>query len=253
MKFPQFRNAVSAVSVALLATSISVFAQAPAKSNHTSHEASATATKVASTQTKASQAAISPDDALEMLRSGNQRFVEGKMAKRDYQKQVKETAEGQFPFATVVSCLDSRTSSELLFDQGLGDIFNARVAGNIVNEDILGSLEFASKVVGSKLIAVIGHSNCGAIKGAIDDVKLGNLTGLLEKIRPSVADAGHSKEKGSKDHALVEEVAELNVKRVMDEIRTKSPLLKEMLDKGEIKLVGGMYDLSTGKVSFYQK
>ena len=262
MKTPGINNLLSAAGLlALLMASTMVTSAQSVASADTRHAArgktasSKPATAgMAVTQNRDSQAALTPAQALEMLRAGNARFASGKMLRRDLPRQVRETAAGQYPFASLVSCLDSRTSSELLFDQGLGDIFNARVAGNIVNEDILGSLEFASKVTGSKLIVVIGHTNCGAIKGAIDDVKLGNLTGLLSKIRPAIDEADHHHTTHtSKNHALVEEVAEINVRRMMQAIREKSPVLKEMLDKGEVMLVGGMYDLSTGRVTFYQK
>ena len=209
-------------------------------------------TAVSAVQTKASQAAMTPQQALEELREGNARFVAGKSRTLDFPAQVKATASGQYPFAVVLSCLDSRQPIEIVFDQGIGDIFSARVAGNVLNDDILGSMEFACKVSGAKLIAVIGHSNCGAIKGAVDDVQLGNLTGLLAKVKPAIdAVPDDGQPRTSKNYAFVNEVAEANVKLVMKEIRERSPILREMLDKGEIELVGGMYDLSTGKVQFY--
>ena len=206
----------------------------------------------AATMTKEAQTATTPQQALQNLQSGNARFVAGTPAKRDHLKQVHETGHGQFPFATVVSCLDSRTSSELIFDQGIGDVFNARIAGNIVNSDILGSLEFASKAAGSKLIAVIGHTHCGAIKGACDKVKLGNLTGLLEKMDPAVAattsTAGEART--SKNAAFVDRVAETNVRQTMENIRKGSPILQQMEKDGQLAIVGGMYDIETGKVKF---
>jgi carbonic anhydrase len=196
---------------------------------------------------------MTPQHALVELRDGNARFVAGKPLVRNLPAQVKATASGQYPFAVVLSCLDSRQPIEIVLDQGIGDIFSARVAGNVLDDDILGSMEFACKVSGAKLIAVIGHSNCGAIKGAVDDVDLGNLTGLLAKIKPAIdmvpADV---QPRTSKNYAFVNEVAEANVKLVMKEIRERSPILREMLDQGEIGLVGGMYDLSTGKVQFYK-
>ena len=205
-------------------------------------------------QTKASQAAMTPQQALQELRDGNARFVAGKPLHRDYPAQVKATASGQYPFAVVLSCLDSRQPVEIVFDQGIGDIFSARVAGNVLNDDILGSMEFACKVSGAKLIAVVGHSNCGAIKGAIDDVQLGNLTGLLTKIKPAMdAVPADVQPRTSKNYQFVDEVSEANVRLVMKEIPERSPILREMLDKGEIGLVGGMYDLKTGKVQFYDK
>jgi carbonic anhydrase len=205
-----------------------------------------------SVQTKASQAAMTPQQALAELRDGNARFVAGKPLHRDFPAQVMATASGQYPFAVVLSCLDSRQPIEIVFDQGIGDIFSARVAGNVLNEDILGSMEFACKVSGAKLIAVVGHSNCGAIKGAIDDVDLGNLAGLLTKIKPAIDSVPAAVQpRTSKNYSFVDQVSEANVRLVMKEIPERSPILREMIDKGEIKLVGGMYDLSTGKVQFY--
>jgi carbonic anhydrase len=207
---------------------------------------------VSSVQTKESQAAMTPAQVLAELKAGNARFVAGKPLHRDFPAQVKAAASGQYPFAVVLSCLDSRQPIEIVLDQGVGDLFSARVAGNVLNDDILGSMEFACKVSGAKLIAVIGHSNCGAIKGAIDDVQLGDLTGLLTKIKPAIdAVPADVSPRDSKNYAFVNDVAEENVKLVMKEIRERSPILREMLDKGEVGLVGGMYDLSTGKVTFY--
>lgn len=203
-------------------------------------------------QTKASQAAMTPQLALAELRAGNARFVAGKPLARNFPAQAKATAGGQYPFAVVLSCLDSRQPIEIVLDQGIGDIFSARVAGNVLDDDILGSMEFACKVSGSKLIAVIGHSNCGAIKGSIDDVQLGNLTGLLTKIKPAIDHVpADIQPRTTKNYAFVDDVSKENVKLVMQEIRERSPILREMLDKGEIGIVGGMYDLSTGKVEFY--
>jgi carbonic anhydrase len=205
-----------------------------------------------SVQTKASQAAMTPQSALAELRDGNARFVAGKPLLRNLSAEVKATASGQYPFAVVLSCLDSRQPIEIVFDQGIGDIFSARVAGNVLDDDILGSMEFACKVSGAKLIAVIGHSNCGAIKGAVDDVELGNLTGLLAKIKPAIdAVPADVQPRTTKNYAFVSDVSEANVRLVLKEIRERSPILRKMLDQGEIGLVGGMYDLSTGKVQFY--
>ena len=212
------------------------------------------AAAVAAVQTKESQAAMTPAQALAELKEGNARFVAGKPLHRDFPAQVVATAGGQYPFAVVLSCLDSRQPIEIVLDQGVGDIFSARVAGNILDDDILGSMEFACKVSGAKLIAVIGHSNCGAIKGAIDDVELGNLTGLLAKIKPAMdAVPANVQPRTTKNYDFVNAVSEANVKLVMQQIRERSPILREMLDKGEISLVGGMYDLKTGKVTFYDK
>ena len=205
-------------------------------------------------QTKDAQAALTPALALAELKAGNARFVAGKPLHRDFPAQVAATAGGQYPFAVVLSCLDSRQPIEIVLDQGIGDIFSARVAGNILDDDILGSMEFACKVSGAKLIAVIGHSNCGAIKGAIDDVELGNLTGLLAKIKPAIdAVPADGQPRTTKNYAFVDAVSEANVKLVMQQIRERSPILRELLEKNEIALVGGMYDLNTGKVQFYDK
>ncbi len=202
--------------------------------------------------TKETQQATTPAEALSRLKEGNARFVSGRSLNRNLPAQVKDTAAGQYPFASVVSCLDSRTSSELLFDQGIGDVFNARVAGNVVNPDIIGSLEFGSKAAGSKLIAVVGHTSCGAIKGACDHVKLTpNLTGLLSRIEPAVnRTAAPGGDRSSKNAAFVDKVAENNVRLAMNDIRRKSPVLRGMEQKGEIAIVGGMYDLATGLVTF---
>lgn len=197
-------------------------------------------------QTAVSQAAMTPDAALDRLKEGNARFVSNTAKRRDLPAKVIATASGQFPFAVVLGCMDSRSPIELVFDQGIGDVFGVRVAGNVVNDDELGSFEYAAKV-GAKLIVVLGHTGCGAVKGAIDDVKLGNLTGLLAKIRPAVAEANCA---NAKDDACVTKVAELNVRRAMREIRERSPYLKTYLDAGKVGLVGGIYDVATGKVTF---
>jgi carbonic anhydrase len=202
--------------------------------------------------TKESQAAMTPQKALDELHAGNARFVAGHPLVRNQSADVKATAAGQYPFAVVLSCLDSRQPIEIVLDQGIGDIFSARVAGNVLNDDILGSLEFACKVSGAKLIAVIGHSNCGAIKGAVDGVDLGNLTGLLARIQPAIGQVpADVQPRNSKNPEFVDKVSEANVRLVMQQIRERSPILREMLDKGQIGLVGGMYDLSTGEVHFY--
>ena len=195
----------------------------------------------------------SPQVALQKLKEGNVRFVEGRSTYKDYKAQVQETSKGQFPFAIILSCIDSRSPSELIFDQGIGDIFNARIAGNIVDEDVLGSMEFACKVTGSKLILIMGHTNCGAIKGACDDVKMGNLTALLSKIKPAVDSVpGFEDRRNSNNDDFVDKVSRENVKLAMKNIRDNSPILKEMIDNGEIILVGSMYDVKTGKVDFYE-
>ncbi|MGA2281379.1 MAG: carbonic anhydrase family protein [Verrucomicrobiota bacterium] len=204
--------------------------------------------------TKESQAAMTPQQALDQLRAGNARFVAGHPRARNFRADVKATASGQYPFAVVLSCLDSRQPIEIVLDQGIGDIFSARVAGNVLNDDILGSMEFACKVSGAKLIAVIGHSNCGAIKGAVDGVELGNLTGLLAKIQPAIGQVpADVQPRNAKNLEFVDKVSEANVRLVMQQIRERSPILREMIDNGQIGLVGGMYDLSTGEVHFYDK
>lgn len=200
-----------------------------------------------------SQSNMNPQKALEYLMEGNKRFVDSLSKNRNLLQQVNETRDGQWPFAAILSCIDSRTSAELIFDQGLGDIFSIRIAGNFSNTDILGSLEFACKVAGSKLVVVLGHSKCGAIKGACDDVKLGNLTSMLENIKPAVNAIKNPKEPGlrnSQNPDFVEAVAHMNVELTMVEILEKSPVLKEMYDNNEIGLVGGMYNVETGEVEF---
>lgn len=205
------------------------------------------------TLTKELQAAITPDMALNLLKEGNRRFMSNLKANRNLLEQANETSDGQHPFAIILSCIDSRTSAELIFDQGLGDIFSVRIAGNIINEDILGSMEFACKVAGAKIIAVLGHTKCGAVKGACDHVEMGNLTALLSKIQPAVYDEKTELQNRNSNNAIfVEKVAVINVKRTVHAIMKRSPILKEMLQNGEIKLVGGMHEISTGEVTFYE-
>ena len=200
------------------------------------------------------QAAMTPDGALAELKAANARFVSGNPLHRDPAADVRITASGQYPYAAVLSCVDSRQPIEMILDQGIGDIFSARIAGNVLNDDILGSMEFACKVSGAKLIAVIGHSNCGAIKGAVDNVQLGNLAGLLGKIKPAIdAVPANISPRTSKNSAFIDDVAEANVHLVMKQIRERSPILREMLDQHKIALVGGMYDLSTGQVRFFDR
>ena len=205
------------------------------------------------TLTKEIQTSISPEKAIEILKTGNERFVNNLKANRNLLQQVNETSDGQHPFAVILSCIDSRTSAELIFDQGLGDIFSIRIAGNILNEDILGSMEFACKIAGAKAVIVLGHSKCGAIKGACDNVEMGNLTALLTKIRPAVDDELIIKENRNSSNAeFVEKVAVINVKRTVKAIMERSPILNEMIKTGELDLLGGMYDVETGVVTFYQ-
>jgi len=207
---------------------------------------------MSTTQTPESQSATTPSQAIEMLKQGNVRFTSGSITSRDYQSQVLQTAGGQYPIAAVVSCIDSRIPTEIVFDQGIGDIFNARIAGNFVNEDILGSLEFACKVAGAKAIVVMGHTSCGAIKGACDKAELGNLTQMLEKIMPAV-DAIHTPEGADRSSAnaeFVDAVAAKNVELTLAKIKENSPVLKEMIEANEIEIIGAMYDVASGKVSF---
>jgi carbonic anhydrase len=201
---------------------------------------------------KETQAQMTPRKALQFLKEGNDRFINNLKANRNLLEQVNETRDGQWPFATILSCIDSRTSAELIFDQGLGDVFSVRIAGNIVNTDILGSMEFACKVAGSKLIVVLGHSKCGAVKGACDHVEMGNLTELLSKIQPAVYEEKiTTSERSSKNSEFVENVAEINVKRSVRNIIERSFVLEQMLDQGQIGIVGAMHDIESGKVTFY--
>jgi carbonic anhydrase len=201
--------------------------------------------------TRETQSAMTPALALQRLKDGNRRFTGGRMLARDLPMQVKVSGGGQYPLASVVSCIDSRAAPELVFDQGIGDVFSVRVAGNIVNEDMLGSLEFASRVAGSRLIVVLGHTSCGAIKGACDEVVMGNLTGLLEKIRPAVRSVSYTGDRSGKNAGFVERVAEANVHRTVQDILQRSPVLKAMVDQGTLQVVGAMLDVATGEVRFY--
>lgn len=211
----------------------------------------AQAAQSAVTQTKQTQAAITPQKALQMLKEGNSRFVQGMMLQRDLMQQVKATGAGQFPFAAIVGCIDSRASNELIFDLGIGDIFSARIAGNFVNDDILGSLEFACAAAGAKLIVVLGHTECGAVMGACDDVVLGNLTQMLANIKPAVAAvSGYDSDRSSRNTAFVQAVTDKNVELTIARIRERSSILRNMADKGQIGLAGAMYDVHNGKVTF---
>jgi len=202
--------------------------------------------------TKETQATMTPERALAFLKEGNERFRNNLRVGRDLLQQVNDTREGQFPFATILSCIDSRTSAELIFDQGLGDVFSIRIAGNVVNDDILGSMEFATKVAGTKILVVLGHSNCGAIKGACDHVQLGNLSTLLNKIQPAVYLERTTKtDRTSKNTEFVERVAHLQVRRSLEAIIERSVVIRELLESGSVGLVGGFYDLDTGEVKFF--
>jgi len=199
------------------------------------------------------QQQLTPLQALQILKDGNERFINNLKVNRNLLQQVNDTTDGQYPFAVVLSCIDSRTSAELIFDQGLGDIFSIRIAGNVINDDILGSMEFGCKVAGAKIIIVLGHSKCGAIKGACDNVQLGNLTGLLQKIEPAIKEEGYTKEnRTSANREFVENVAEINVHRNVELIVKRSSIIREMVEQGKIAIVGAMYDVAIGKVEFYE-
>jgi len=205
--------------------------------------------------TKETQATMTPEKSLSHLREGNIRFQNNSMANRNLPEQVKATSKGQFPFATILSCIDSRVSSELIFDQGIGDIFSIRIAGNFVNEDILGSMEFACKLAGTKLILVLGHTSCGAVKGACDHARLGNLTALINKIEPAVEavkEPADENLRNSKNIEFVDNVAIKNVHLTVENIRKESPVLMEMEKNNEIMIVGGMYNIVNGEVLFFE-
>ncbi len=199
------------------------------------------------------QKRLTPQDVLNSLKEGNKRFAAGTLTLRDHSRQIRDAVNGQFPKAIILSCIDSRVPVEDVFDKGIGDLFVARVAGNIVNEDILGSMEFSCKVSGAKLVLVIGHEYCGAIKGAIDNVQLGNLTALLKKITPAVRACSHyAGEKTVGNPEFVDLVIRENVKLTVENIRKQSDILREMESKGEIKIVGAYYDMDNGEVTFYE-
>ena len=205
--------------------------------------------------TKETQATMTPQKSLQYLKEGNKRFQNNLKANRNLLEQVNDTSAGQFPFATILSCIDSRVSAELVFDQGLGDVFSVRIAGNFVNEDILGSMEFGCKLAGTKLVVVLGHTACGAVKGACDDAKLGNLTAMLSKIKPAVNAVLEPKDqslRNSKNSEFVDKVSEKNVQMTIDRILQESDVLAEMQQNGEIMIVGAMYDINTGAVNFYE-
>tara|TARA_R110002124_G_scaffold181586_7_gene349005 strand:+ start:1013 stop:1642 length:630 start_codon:yes stop_codon:yes gene_type:complete len=205
--------------------------------------------------TKETQATMTPEKSLQYLKEGNIRFQNNLKANRNLLEQVNDTREGQFPFATILSCIDSRVSAELVFDQGLGDVFSVRIAGNFVNSDILGSMEFACKLAGTKLIVVLGHTSCGAVKGACDDAKLGNLTGMLAKIKPAVNAVLEPKDislRNSSNNEFVDNVSTKNVELTINNIMKDSSVLAEMQNSGDVKIIGAMYDINNGKVTFYE-
>lgn len=205
------------------------------------------------TLTKEMQEAITPAIALHLLQEGNKRFVNNLKINRNLLQQANETSDGQHPFAIILSCIDSRTSVELVFDQGLGDVFSARIAGTIINEDILGSMEFACKIAGAKIIVIMGHSKCGAIKGACDHVEMGNLTALLSKILTAVsAEKTVVENRSSSNEEFVEKVTTINIQRTVHAVMERSPILKELIEKGECGIIGGHHDIATGEVAFYE-
>jgi carbonic anhydrase len=205
------------------------------------------------THTKETQMGLTPELALDILKEGNERFVNNLKANRNLLQQVNETSDGQFPFAAILSCIDSRTSAELIFDQGLGDIFSIRIAGNILNEDILGSMEFATKIVGAKIIVVLGHTRCGAIVGACNHVEMGNITTLLNKIQPAIFNEKTTKEnRNGSNESFVNNVTHLNIQLTIERIRRESPIISELESEGKIKIIGGIYEVESGKVSFFE-
>lgn len=202
---------------------------------------------------KENQSKVTPESALQFLKEGNDRFLQNTRADRDLLKLVNETSSGQYPFATILSCMDSRTSAELIFDLGLGDIFSIRIAGNVINEDILGSMEYGTKAVGTKIIMVLGHTKCGAIVGACDNVQLGNLTQLLDKVKPAIdQETTTQTERNGKNTEFVGNVIKNNVHLAMKQIEEQSPVISELVQEGKIKIVGGIYDVETGKVTFLE-
>jgi carbonic anhydrase len=201
------------------------------------------------TLTKNDQEKITPEQGIDLLKKGNERFINNLKINRNLLQQMNETSEGQNPFAVIISCMDSRTSAELIFDQGLGDVFSIRIAGNVINEDILGSTEFGCKVVGAKVVLVLGHTGCGAIKGAVQNAELGHLHFITSKIQRCIPDL-----KKASPHLtegdLCQKVTEENVKKGIEDLKTRSPILAELVQAGKLKVVGGIYDISSGKVDF---
>ena len=239
------KNQVIALATAVLISSSVAFASddSPAVTKVTPYQPGIT-------MTKSVQAGISPDEAIKILKAGNERFVAGKPLSRNQKALVTQTALGQYPLAHVIACMDSRSGPEVVFDMSTGDIFANRVAGNVINDDILGGLEYGSKVVGTPLIVVLGHTSCGAIKGACDGVQLGNLTQLLAKIQPAIQMSKAAGDRNGKNYQFVNEVTELNVDDSVNEIRNRSTILADLEKQGKIKIVGAMYDTSTGRVSW---
>lgn len=243
-------NSIKMLAVLMLVPLLFSCNQSPPKDNMELKETPKIVGLVETVLTRAEQDALTPDIVLNALRNGNKRFMNNDLTARDHSAQVRKSTNAQFPKAIVLSCVDSRVPVEDVFDRGIGDVFVARVAGNFVNEDILGSMEFACKVSGSKLVLVMGHEHCGAIKAAVDDVKLGNITSMLLKIRPAVEAVTYDGDRTSKNAEFVHKACESNVRNTINQIRLKSPILKEMEELGMIKITGSIYDMDTGKVEF---
>lgn len=246
------RNMIGLFSMALVMTACNQQSDSSANANHSDdikeeHEIVGVVEEVL---TKEEQDALTPDMVIQSFKEGNARFMRNDLTARDHSEQVRRSTNAQFPKAIVLSCVDSRVPVEDVFDRGIGDIFVARVAGNFVNEDILGSMEFACKVSGSKLILVMGHEHCGAVKAAVDDVQLGNITAMLSKIRPAILSLTYEGDRSSKNEEFVSLACNSNVKNTIENIRKQSPILKEMEEKGEIKIVGAVYDMDDGSVDF---
>jgi carbonic anhydrase len=247
------RQATSSISLAtrvsgrrcFLATTIGACAIAPVTT-----ASAQTGTRGSGSLTREQRDQLTPGHVLDELKKGNERFRTGTMASRDYRDQQRTSAAGQFPAAVVLGCIDSRAPAEIVFDAGIGDTFNARIAGNVVNDDLLGSLEFACAAAGAKVLLLFGHTACGAIKGAIDDVEMGNLTGLLARVKPAISATKFDGERSSKNAAYVDAVARANVLLGLENIRRRSPILADLEKKNSIQMVGGMYDLVTGIVEF---
>ncbi|WP_020568735.1 carbonic anhydrase family protein [Neolewinella persica] len=250
MRYPLNFLAILALSIAIV--SCSPAEPKPQEATVTAQRAQPMKGVVEDVLSKEEQDALTADMVIQSFKEGNDRFLRNDLTARDHSEQVRKSTLAQFPKAIVLSCVDSRVPVEDVFDRGIGDVFVARVAGNFVNEDILGSMEFACKVSGSKLILVMGHEHCGAVKAAVDDVKLGNITPMLAKIRPTVDKVVYDGDRTSKNDEFVHMVCESNVQHTIEQIRLNSPILKEMEDKGEIKIVGAVYDMDNGKVDFLQ-
>ncbi len=251
MKRNTINNILAIFFISLLFSACNNSQQADVMTNSTSSTQEETVVGlVEDVLTKVEQDALTPDLVIQSLKEGNKRFVSNDLTARDHSSQVRKSVKAQYPKAIILSCVDSRVPVEDVFDRGIGDIFVARVAGNFVNEDILGSMEFACKVSGSKLVLVMGHEHCGAVKAAIDDVELGNITSMLTKIKPAVDAVSYDGDRNSKNQDFVHMVSESNITNTINEIRKKSPILKEMEEAGEINIIGALYDMDNGKVTF---